>query len=350
MSKKSVDRPETPYLARGSFSEFDELSEAIAGWDLDFRQLDGGAAPAELVQLSQPDFSFGRVRLDRHYDQRGSSPAAVRTFALVEEGVSGVRWCGNDVTETTLMTFHPGGEFDAVSRSGFEVFTFSLSAERLAETAATLGLPELRDLVGDAERTTHCDRPAIQDLRRGLRLLCDEFAYRPPTPGASWLRRELEFEMPARLLRALAASRVDAPRPSSRARDLALKRARSFIEENSHEALSVREVCRAAGVSWRTLDYAFREHFGVTPKVYTKNIRLNAVRRELRRAAPSALISDIANRWNFWHMGQLAADYRRLFGELPSKTLRRGKGAARGSAGPDPRLGFGVGAGVSSRG
>jgi AraC-like DNA-binding protein len=323
VSSTWADRPDTPYLARGSFSEFDELSEATAGWDLDFRQLDGGASPAELVQLSQPEISFLRTRLDRHYDQRGSSPPGVRTFALVEEGVSGVRWCGNDVTETTLMTFHPGGEFDGVSRPGFEVFTLSFSEERLAETAATLGLPELRDLVGDAERTTYCDRPAIQDLRRGLRLLCDELARRPSTPGASWLRRELEFEIPARLLRALASSRVEAPRPSSRTRDLALKRARSFIEENPHRALSVREVCRAAGVSWRTLDYAFREHFGVTPKVYTKTIRLNAVHRELRRAEPSVLISDIANRWDFWHMGQFAADYRRLFGELPSQTIRR---------------------------
>jgi len=30
----------------------------------------------------------------------------------------------------------------------------------------------------------------------------------------------------------------------------------------------------------------------------------------------------VANAWGFWHMGQFARDYRRLFGELPSDTLR----------------------------
>ena len=34
--------------------------------------------------------------------------------------------------------------------------------------------------------------------------------------------------------------------------------------------------------------------------------------------------ADSANNWGFWHMGQFAKDYRRLFGELPSKTLHGG--------------------------
>jgi AraC family ethanolamine operon transcriptional activator len=104
---------------------------------------------------------------------------------------------------------------------------------------------------------------------------------------------------------------------------LGLKRALSFIEQNAKKPLAVPDVCRAAGVSWRTLDYAFREEFGVTPKAYLKSIRLNGVRRELRRAAQPVVISDVANRWGFWHMGQFAADYRKLFGELPSETLAR---------------------------
>jgi len=35
------------------------------------------------------------------------------------------------------------------------------------------------------------------------------------------------------------------------------------------------------------------------------------------------LVTDVANSWGFWHMGQFAADFRRQFGELPSETVRR---------------------------
>ena len=33
-------------------------------------------------------------------------------------------------------------------------------------------------------------------------------------------------------------------------------------------------------------------------------------------------VAEVAGRWGFWHMGQMAADYRKLFDELPSQTLR----------------------------
>jgi len=47
-------------------------------------------------------------------------------------------------------------------------------------------------------------------------------------------------------------------------------------------------------------------------------------RRELRRADSSlASVSDVAERYGFWHLSQFAADYRWLFGELPSETLRK---------------------------
>jgi AraC family ethanolamine operon transcriptional activator len=48
------------------------------------------------------------------------------------------------------------------------------------------------------------------------------------------------------------------------------------------------------------------------------------VRHDLcaHRSAPKK-ITAIAIHRGFWHMSQLTADYKRLFGETPSQTLRR---------------------------
>ena len=79
-----------------------------------------------------------------------------------------------------------------------------------------------------------------------------------------------------------------------------------------------------SGVSTRTLRYAFLEAFGITPKQYIQSSRLHRAHRQLREAAgENARIADIANACGFWHMGQFAKDYRRMFGELPSETLGR---------------------------
>jgi AraC family ethanolamine operon transcriptional activator len=55
---------------------------------------------------------------------------------------------------------------------------------------------------------------------------------------------------------------------------------------------------------------------------YFKALRLDAVRQELKTApAGTTTVRLIAQRWGFRHTGEFAADYRRLFGELPSQTL-----------------------------
>jgi AraC family ethanolamine operon transcriptional activator len=53
-------------------------------------------------------------------------------------------------------------------------------------------------------------------------------------------------------------------------------------------------------------------------------MRVAGVRAELLTGPVSTAIADVANNWGFWHMGQFAHNYRKLFGELPSETLHRG--------------------------
>ncbi len=101
----------------------------------------------------------------------------------------------------------------------------------------------------------------------------------------------------------------------------AARAASDYIDAHAADAPAIQDVCRAVGVSWRALDYAFREVFDVTPKQYLQATRLQGARRELYQGGPASTVTDIANNWGFWHIGKFAADYKRHFGELPSETL-----------------------------
>jgi AraC family ethanolamine operon transcriptional activator len=90
------------------------------------------------------------------------------------------------------------------------------------------------------------------------------------------------------------------------------------------EPFTMQHLCREAGASERTLQYAFQDHFGLSPRKFINIARLNTVRRALLVANPATnKVSDLAAHREYWHSGQFAADCRRLFGELPSETLRR---------------------------
>jgi AraC-like DNA-binding protein len=50
--------------------------------------------------------------------------------------------------------------------------------------------------------------------------------------------------------------------------------------------------------------------------------RFHATRQQLTVASPGqTTVTQVAYDNGFYHLGRFSADYRRLFGELPSKTL-----------------------------
>ena len=128
-----------------------------------------------------------------------------------------------------------------------------------------------------------------------------------------------EIEVLSGIITALGQPVSARPRASQRGK--ALTAAREHIRACGMEVPTVQELCQAAGVSLRTLEYAFRERLGMTPVQYLKVYRLNQVRQMLKRRQ-TRTVADAANAWGFWHMGKFAEDYRGIYGVNPSAELR----------------------------
>ena len=96
-----------------------------------------------------------------------------------------------------------------------------------------------------------------------------------------------------------------------------------FALERISDRLYMSDLCEVAGVSERTLQYAFREVMQMSPLAYLRTLRLHRVRHELRNSkTPASTVTESALKWGFWHFGEFSRVYRECFGELPSQTLR----------------------------
>ncbi len=313
--------PPKSYFLKCQSEDVDHLNTLVRGWDFAFRKLDGGAFKANFIQVGDRKHHFDYFHMNRLVDQKGASPPGVWTFAFLTEISSPLIWRGYSVDKNTVMIYSPGSPIEAQSRPGYEVFSLSFSEEGLCEIGERAGFPELKVLLKGADRLS-CDGSAIQDLRQGLGQFYQEAQKNPSSASIRRFCEALQLSIPRHLLEVLRSSRMEENISSPRMRESAMKRALKIIEEMIDDPPTVQDLCRKAGASERLLRYAFLERFGISPKAYLLAIRLNRVRRELRRADPtSTKIVDIANWWGFWHMGQFAANYRRLFGELPSETL-----------------------------
>jgi len=102
-----------------------------------------------------------------------------------------------------------------------------------------------------------------------------------------------------------------------------VSRAFQYIMDNYREDISVDDLVSIANVSMRTLYAGFKRYKGVSPMLALKTRRLEAVREDLSDGENNGSVTDIACRWGFTHLGNFSHDYKKLFGELPSDTLRK---------------------------
>jgi transcriptional regulator GlxA family with amidase domain len=109
-----------------------------------------------------------------------------------------------------------------------------------------------------------------------------------------------------------------------------VKTAEDYALSRVGDDLYVTDLCKAAAVSERTLEYAFKEILGLAPVTYLTRRRLHRVRQALLAANHgSTTVSTEALNWGFWHFGDFSHVYKDCFGELPSDTLRRKPGESQ---------------------
>jgi AraC family transcriptional regulator, ethanolamine operon transcriptional activator len=137
----------------------------------------------------------------------------------------------------------------------------------------------------------------------------------------------LECDLLEGLLRTLCLGAPGAPLEGARRRRCGFELAIEYMRAADLGNLSAPALCAAVGISQRTLEYAFQERLGTSPMVFIRRLRLHAVRRALLAAERGgATVTELAMAFGFYQLGRFSAEYRALFGELPSATLTRAGG------------------------
>jgi hypothetical protein len=69
----------------------------------------------------------------------------MRTFALLDTSAPEIEWCGRSFSPDTLAVFASDGEFQSISKPGFDVYTASFTEEQLVTACLRLGIPDVTD-------------------------------------------------------------------------------------------------------------------------------------------------------------------------------------------------------------
>jgi len=254
----------------------------------------------------------------------GASKLGGLTIFLQTQGTPSFLGNGRRLDERTLMVVGPGDEFclaaDASPRSWCSLY---IPHEKLAGTDV-----ETTTAPGSMRGVFQLPRQRIERFRLALEQL-DGAVQRAPAAFDSAAVQEATEEKLGEEIRNVLALPREIEHPLGRhvvPRRQIIRMSMDFVDQNGGGYVLVEQLATAAGVSQRTLRDAFHGYFGAAPVEYLKRRTLHLVRKALKASNPATVtVTEIATQFGVWELGRFARDYRCLFGELPSKTLRQSR-------------------------
>ena len=284
-----------------------------------FVQLQRGTLSFKLRELAWGNAAIQSERWTCGIRMQVSRPSSYVTFAVITQARA--RFMGAPIGPGSVLRIV--GPWECVSEGAFEYLAFAISRSTFESAALLTRDPGPFEMPSENRVGQRNDAIAL-----AMRLLQDLNALQDRTPHPAALAAEEDELLRLALLLDRPPDLIPVERlSSSPGRRGAIRRVDAYLEANSDAVPSIPTLCQVAEVSERTLEYAFREHLGVTPVRYLKLRRLMLARRRLLnpiRAENS--VTDIVGECGVYELGRFAGEYRKLFGELPSETLRRRTG------------------------
>ena len=315
-----MDDANQNYIRSARLTDILELKRIARGVDMDLTQLDAGAFISDVIQLKTRNVLASLITSNRRLRLEGD--VRFLTVSLVSADSASTNWHGVPVGPGDVLALNAGETFDLIVPPGVEAYCVSVIGNAEV-TLRNLGGPVFARKLSDTDRPIPCDPDAIRETRGWLEERFDDLG------RDSDISTRLALDLEEEFLRRLAAcmrlgTPIDDGDSSASARIDVVRRVEQHLLDDLALPQAVDDLCRVAGTSRRTLEYAFQEYFGTSPKRFIKALRLNAARNDLLRGSHgSTQVVEIASGWGFTHMGHFSADYRHMFGEKPSETMRR---------------------------
>ena len=300
---------------------FDDLTTLQYGWEFSVSQLGPSEEPSRATLYQTPNIGYNSFRYGAAYDHCIRSREGFLSFGLFDKD-SPPTWAHDQLIPNDALTIFPHDEdLKGGSPVGFRGSGIHFAKDFITSLAKDIYNQPI-DLLVPQPGIYMTDTEKLGVLRQELRKW-QQLA----SSGADILpliiaRREESLALA--VINALVDEKYtekESLRKSTHSVSLAL----NIIHKSELDGIAAMELCKHTKCSQRTLEKCFTTRFGITPKKYIKCLRLAEVHKGLRNfdACDYDSIIELAGVNGFWHMGQFAADYRRIYGELPSETLNR---------------------------
>ncbi len=301
-------------------ARFDDVhlhAKAVLGWQQTYDQLSEGRSHSYLRHVTGERFQLFQETLDKRVTQRGRAPAGRLCVGIPLANEATGIFQGQSLGSEHVSVLRGGEDFFVQAEQGMRLLAITVDLGRFARIAA-------REML-DCQLRRLADNSVLKIPGARLSRVRLQLQHLLNNSGESLDERWVEHQVLEAILDMLGqAEEVPRSRRGNSSVDAYLvRRCQELVIERPDEPFGILDLCEALKVSRRTLQSSFRACTGMRPVEYLRAVRLNEARRRLCDDSADALsVARVANDLGFTHLGHFAVQYKRLFGEQPSRTRR----------------------------
>ncbi len=304
----------------------DDHARNLTAWEQSYDQITPGQFHGVLAELQMPQMQVFLEQTSQAVRQSCCVWPDAFWFGL-QDSADGGRASGRingRLGDADTIMVRPGNcEFELVTPADYAIYGIVIQRNALLVAADQMGCRINWTQLASAEVLSVTQSAKAACLQTLSYLLAEDEVSSEHKPLASLVLPQQAVMMA--MLSMLDTSEVDSAVSNSfMRRQRIVAQARDYVLGHRDQVITVPELCERLHVSRRTLQYCFEDVLGISPIQYLRIIRLNGARRHLRQdLSGSRTVRDIAADWGFWHFSQFSSDYRKLFGQSPSESLRQ---------------------------
>ncbi len=304
-----------------SFTDPDDFASSVPPAKYQLTVTEGGRFAGDIHRVNLPHFLLLRVSTNLPWVLHTEN--AKRRELLVFNTQPGSNLMRNAVeVPTSSVVQLPGGHTSYQRAPGpTSRGSISLPTELMAEIGATMAGLDLTCQQATTAEPSPTNLATLRRIHAAAIWLGQEAPQIIANPTAA---RGLEEELVGAMVACLTTGNsTHEDRAAVRRHDLIMRRFRDAVEARPDCAVYISDLCLEVGVTARTLSACCQEYLGMSPLRFLRLRRMQMTRRALARAdRAQSTVTDIATSYGFWELGRFAVEYRRIYGESPSTTLR----------------------------
>jgi AraC family ethanolamine operon transcriptional activator len=310
-------------IIKQTFTNFEVYNDSVESWNLEYNILSKQDFKAKLHMFTSDSFAVSRITLGGKLVHSGFTPLGYRSIVIPINPDEKFIFYDKGVTGQDLLIFSKDCVLNAVTFNNFDAFVVSIENNELDRIIKEKNYLKCKERFGESEIVIKLEDSFSKKYYNLVKHFLNHHLKHNDVRKIN-ISKHKKFvnQLITELLLHIETQPEKKAIISRSKKDIALQEAIQLIKNIEDNLYTVKDICLLTNVSERTLEYAFKEKYKISPSRFIKAFRLNKVKNELF-SHKDVNISTIAGKYHFWHMGQFAQDFRKQFGILPSEILAR---------------------------